>query len=926
MALILCVSVAGSAQKKPLDHTVYDGWKSIGASALSNDGRWLLYTVSPQEGDGTLIVVSARGAGRHEIERGTSARFTDDGKFVVATVVPAKAELDKARKEKKKPEEMPKNSLVILNLSDGSKRTTENVQTWSNPTEFAGWITLRLHPEPKKPEPAKPAEEAKPAEGQPAKKKEHRPGTELLVMNIASGETAKVEFVDQFLFSRDGKTLVYSVSSPDGARDGIYARDLASGAERTLTQGIANYRQLTLHDDGKRLAYYSDIEDYQAKKPAFALYILSVGDKPSLIAKPGSSGLLEGMVPVERVRPRFSEDGRRVFFATAPPAEEAPPAADDAEEKPVFDLWHWKDPLIQPMQLRQVAGERNRTYEAMADLGSKRITALATPELRSVTVADRGNGNLGVGTDDRPYQLESSWNLGANDVYLVDVRTGTRTKVLERVRGGFVLSPTGKYATWWDGEKRKWFAMETANRKVVEIGAKVPHPLHNEQHDTPNDPGSYGQGGWTNGEEWFIVYDRFDAWALDPTGRKDPVNVTNGVGRAISTQFRIRRFDPEERTIPTNKPLFLTATNLETYATGFWTDTFDGTPQRLTMEDCEFGNPSKAKDAEVYVLTRQTFEQFPDLYTTADFKSFERKSDANPQQADYLWGKAELVSYTSMDGVPLKGVVIKPGGYDPAKSYPMIVYFYERLSDTLHQYRAPSPGSSSINPSFYASRGYVVFLPDIPYREGYPGESCYSALIPGVQAVVNQGYVDPKRIGIQGHSWGGYQALYLVTKTNMFAAAEGGAPVSNMISAYGGIRYGTGMSRMFQYENTQSRIGGSLWEYPLRFIENSPIFFADKVKTPLLMLHNDQDGAVPWTEGIQMFVALRRLGKPAWLVNYNGEDHGIGKRANRKDWTIRLAQYFDHYLKGEPMPVWMSEGIPAVQKGRTLGLDPAKGG
>jgi dipeptidyl aminopeptidase/acylaminoacyl peptidase len=266
-------------------------------------------------------------------------------------------------------------------------------------------------------------------------------------------------------------------------------------------------------------------------------------------------------------------------------------------------------------------------------------------------------------------------------------------------------------------------------------------------------------------------------------------------------------------------------------------------------------------------------------------------------------------------------VLYKPEGFDPAQKYPMMVYFYERLSDNLHNYVTPSAGGSSINIAFYVSRGYLVYTPDIPYRDGYPGESAFKAVVPGVLDLVDQGFVDPDRIGVQGHSWGGYQIAYMITKTNIFAAAEAGAPVSNMISAYGGIRWSSGLSRMMQYEHGQSRIGGTLWEAPIQYIENSPIFWANKVETPLLMLHNDQDGAVPWEQGIEYFVALRRLAKPVWLFNYNGEDHGLRRAANRKDWTIRMQQFFDHYLKDAPPAVWMVEGVPALLKGRTLGTD-----
>ena len=322
------------------------------------------------------------------------------------------------------------------------------------------------------------------------------------------------------------------------------------------------------------------------------------------------------------------------------------------------------------------------------------------------------------------------------------------------------------------------------------------------------------------------------------------------------------------------------------------------------------------------ISSRQTFRDFPDLWVAdQELAGLARISDANPQQEQIAWGTAELVSWSSNDGIPLQGILYKPDGFDPSREYPMMVYFYERFSDGLHGYAVPAAGSSSINRSFYVSRGYVLFVPDIPYELGHPGESALDAVVPGVLSILDQGFVDRDGVGVQGHSWGGYQISWMITRTNLFAAAEAGAPVVNMTSAYGGIRWGTGMVRQFQYEQTQSRIGGTLWERPLEYLDNSPLFQADKIETPLLMLHNDEDTAVPWYQGIEMFAAMRRLGKPTWLLNYNGEPHGLRREANRRDFAIRMQQFFDHYLMGAPPPVWMVDGVPAVLKGKTLGLD-----
>jgi dipeptidyl aminopeptidase/acylaminoacyl peptidase len=190
------------------------------------------------------------------------------------------------------------------------------------------------------------------------------------------------------------------------------------------------------------------------------------------------------------------------------------------------------------------------------------------------------------------------------------------------------------------------------------------------------------------------------------------------------------------------------------------------------------------------------------------------------------------------------------------------------------------------------------------------------SIVPGVQMLLTRGYVDPKRLGLQGQSWGGYQTSYMITQTNLFAAAMAGAPVVNMTSAYGGIRWGSGLARSFQYEVGQSRIGGSLWETPMRYFENSPLFWLDKVTTPLFIMSNDMDDAVPWYQGIEFFVAMRRLGKEVYLINYNNDVHNPAGRANQKDIAMRMQQFFDTKLKGAPPPDWMVHGIPYLAKGR----------
>ena len=332
-----------------------------------------------------------------------------------------------------------------------------------------------------------------------------------------------------------------------------------------------------------------------------------------------------------------------------------------------------------------------------------------------------------------------------------------------------------------------------------------------------------------------------------------------------------------------------------------------------------------AKKAPVHAYLKGNFVEPMDLYyTDPGLKPADRTKKLtaiNPQQADYNWGTVELIHWTSFDGKKLDGLLYKPEDFDASKKYPLMCYFYETNSETLYRNIVPQPSWSTVNLTFYTSRGYIVFVPDIVYTPGLPGQSAYNCIVSGVEALAKNPWIDRENMAIQGQSWGGYEVAFLITRTNIFKAAGAGAPVANMTSAYGGIRWETGMSRQFQYEQTQSRIGKDLWNGLELYMENSPLFRLPNVQTPVLIMHNDNDGAVPWYQGIEMFMGLRRLGKPAWLLEYNNEAHNLRERRNRKDLTIRLQQFFDHYLKGAPEPAWMRDGVPTMKKDYYFGYE-----
>ncbi len=953
--------------RRPLDHESYDRWNAIGGSNLSPDGRWFLYTLQPGKGDATLCIRDTTNTTEHKILRGRGGRFTWDSQFVACMIDPDPAVLKKARADKVPDAAQPKSELAIIDLTSGQIRTVPRVRSFTFPEKAGGWIAYQLQADPetkimntgptgisqmlipgpsglvmplvfKKSEPAAKPDTKKEVAGPKKSTKKKTPGTVLVVENLASGRQWRFPWVTEIQWTETGSYLAWAASGPQPEQDGVWIWQPGITAEPiAASQGLGNYRGLAVDEAGTMVAWTTDRDDYESKQPAWALWLtkLSAEQPAEAVVTKATAGIPEGSVVQEGSPLSFSKKGRRLFFNTTIPNSEADSAVGEAgevaakpadPENPVakLDLWHWSEPILQTMQQVQVGRLRQRNFQAVYHLESKTVVSLANEEAPNCTVADEGDGDIGLQVTSEPYRLLSWESPPFVDVWLVNVTNGKRERVIERSQVSVQISPRGSYIVWWDGAQRHWFGMSTRGKQVVKLTEKLGDTLAEEDHDTPMLPGSYGSAGWTEGDRHFLVYDRYDLWQIDPAGKADPECLTLAQGREKKTRFRRVRLDREETFVDTKQTQYFSAFDDTTKASGYWSWKI-GKPAELkplVMLDESVGGLAKADQADAVVLTRQDFQRFPDYWkSTLNFSEFHRLTRANPQQQEYRWGSAELVHWNSTSGTPLEGVLYKPEGFNSKQKYPMIVYYYERNGDTLHRYVPPAAGRSTINFSFYVSRGYLVFIPDIVYETAMPGPSAMACIMPGVDHLVAQGFVDEKRMGLQGHSWGGYQTAYLVTQTDRFAAAEAGAPVSNMTSAYGGIRWESGMSRQFQYERTQSRIGSTMWENREAYIQNSPIFFADRIRTPLLILHNDKDGAVPWYQGIELFMALRRLERPAWLVNYNEEPHGITKEENRRDFAIRMQQFYDHYLQDAPPAEWMVTGIPAVDKGKKLGLD-----
>ena len=923
-------SAPTSVSKKQLAHSVYDSWKEIPFKALTPDGTVAVLTINPQDGDGKAVFYHLKTNAQDSVQRAAEIGLTFDSRYVVFKIKPQQKVVKDLRRQKKKKEDLPKDSLGIYSIAARKTEKIAEVKSFKIPEKAGGWVAYQV--EVKKETKLKADDKAK-TEFKPEEKKEEKKskkkkantddnGYTLVLRSLADGKEKSFGYVNDYSFAKFGQGLLFSSTGNDSTmKAGVYWYDLAADNLTTLHQGNSKfkYKGLAISEDGKQVALLVDTDTTKALVRHFQLYNWKSGDPSAkLIDAENSLALPTNWLVSEQYTPLFSKDGGKLFFGSYPT-----PLLQDTtlltEEIVNVEVWRGDDDYIYPQQNKNVDTEKKRSYLAVYDLAARSIKQIGDKEVPTITLGNEGNSKIMLGESDVKYRKMITWNTRIpSDVYVYDLAANTRKQVQLKLNGDANLSPMGDYVYWYSLSDTAWFAYNIATEKANLISKGI--RVGNEEDDHPDFPDEYGLAGWMNNDKRMLIYDRYDIWSLDPIGIEAPVNLTK-MGRQEKIRFRYNRLDSEERFIDPDKELLLSAFNEATKAAGYYKLNLKTNQlTKLLMSDHRYSFTAKAKNSNQLLFTRENFREYPDVWTTdLSFATPKKISDANPQMKNYFWGSVEKVLWTSLDNIPLEGLLYKPEGFDPKKKYPMMVYFYEKYADDIHQHYAPAPIRSIINFSLYASNGYLVFVPDIIYKIGYPGESAHNCVLPGVTSLISKGFVDEKHIGVQGHSWGGYQAAYLITRTNLFAAAEAGAPVVNMISAYGGVRWESGLSRMFQYEKSQTRLGASLWEKPLLYLENSPILFADKIQTPLMMMHNDADGAVPWYQGIEYYMALRRLNKPVWMLNYNGQGHGLTQRQDRTDFAIRMMQFFDHYLKNSSMPVWMKEGIPAVNKNSMKG-------
>ena len=946
---VACVPLlmqAQTAAPKPITLDDYTKIKRVTGAAISTDGKWMQYIATPNEGDATLVVRALDSDKSYEVTRGTGAVFSDNGRWIGYFIAPPAPTGRGGRGEGRgggrggqtpapgaaAATEAPARAFELLELTTGTKTPFPAVGNFAFSPD-GEWLLLR-------PQTAGAPAAADAAGGRGGGRggaasspvDANAPGVDVVMRHLTTGNQRFVGNVGSYVFDEAGTQMAFTVRGQSRLGNGVYVMALASGEQRMLDAAAADYDQLAWSAEGTNLAVLrGDKPKGKLQRENALLLWRNVGSPgaQATVFDPGKTkSFPSGMVLSEFTAPRWSTDGARVLVGLHE-QENEPPTANDPQAN--VDVWHWKDDDPQSVQIVQLNTAKRETKAAILDVAANTLRQIADDDMKTITPTD--NLEWAIGGVDTPYHGQVEWGASKSDIYRVNLMTGARTLVETGLSRTMGLSPDGKWFLYLKGGRVYSCEMATGKKTAIDGGRSFVNTEDDHDYERP----VYGVAGFTADGQSALLYDRYDVWAL-PLAGGAITNLTKGEGAKQEVRYRVTqlggragaggrggggggRGGAAAEPIDLTKPVLLSAFGEWTKKSGYSEIAPGQAPTPLVWVDKSVGAPVAAKKADRLIFTEQTFNEYPN-YWVADkkFSAPRQVTDVMPDLfKDFAWGSKKLIDYKNSKGQRLQATLTLPAGYVAGKKYPMLVYFYELMSDTHHTFSFPVYDDRP-HMSTYASNGYLVLQPDVRYEIGKPGTSAVDCVTSAVRKVIELGYADPAHIGLQGHSWGGYQSSFIVTQTDIFAAVVTGAPPTDLTSFVGTLYRSTGTLQQGITEVGQVRMGAGAtpWSSRELYESQSPVHNAPKIKTPFMILHGTADGSVDYGQGLEFYAAARRLGKQVILLSYPDEAHHLGKKENQKDFQIRMRQFFDHYLKGTPAPLWMTEGVPQLKKG----LDP----
>lgn len=881
IAFSLVSSYSLAQQKRPLDVEACTSWNRIDNPQISPTGRYVTYKIVPVKNryseNSTIptVLYDSKGKGKGKyIELGGVESITyfnaDKQLFYLQT-------------------DTADNTITyIVDLPSGKKRLwkhTESLEPIGNTHFSASRIDV--------------------AEDKTKQIKEHK---NLIIRDINSSDSVCIENILHHEFYNDGCNVVF-VKEQGNERQIKFGPIM--GPYQLLVQAKKQDLPSSFSFDHKSLIGKYDIKDSlfcrfrladKSIDTTFCIKDINIPKNFRIVSRSVMKNpdyIMLELADVNQPRPmrkneaRKKDDSFELELWTWNENEVPTLQSEDSYERPAYDKYIYNRKTNKLVKVVPAHGEISKSFREMEDV------------------------NYLLYTDDTAYHKEKEWREKIPyDVYAVDIHTGQSKMIAKGYQDLPKWSPTGRWAMLYDPINKNWNKFDAKTGEISNVSTDIPYPVYDEKYDKPAPAPSYGIAGWTSDGKYVFVMDGYDWWKIALDGKEKTTCFTRGYGRKNQISYRILYSNIDKEIYEPNEKIYVLGIHMKDMSQAICQIDMKGNVRTLIHEQCGYRVFAFSDNHKYCLWARQNVSTFPDLYhSTSTFTDIKRVTDANPQQKQYLWGSVKIVEWKNYEGKQNRGLLYLPEGYDSKQTYPVIVQFYETHTEEKNNYIMPLLSSAMANATYAMSNGYIMFMPDVHFTIGSPGQSTYDAVVSGVNWLIDQGIAHKGKIGLQGHSWSGFQTTYLVTKTDIFDCAQIGAPITDMVTGYLGIRNGSGLPRYFMYEDTQSRMGATLWDAKEKYKAMSPIVDADKIHTPLLIFHNDNDEAVAYEQGRALYLAMRRLQRPAWMVNYKGEGHFVLKPAAQKDWTIRMIQFFDYYLKGTKEPRWMKEGIQLKDRG-----------
>ncbi len=885
LSLILCLIVAmpTMAQKQNLQPEDFKLWHSLGGSSLSDDGNWNAYTISRQEDSDTVFVKHTSTDKMYSLPFANGGSFSADNQWYAYRIGVSYAESQKLEEQKKSIEY----KLGLLNLNSGNIETINSLSRFSF-SDDGKFLAIYL---------------AKPKD---SKEK----GSTLLLRDLAKGTTRNIGNVTEYGFNKKGDRLAFVTENE--AFKSVEMINMANQSQVVIASDTVSFSNLTWHKEGGSLAFYKTMkhDDYDEESQQVMLYTGIYGT-PNLKAfdHTSISNFPKDMRILASSNIAISKAEDAVFFGLQEWTPKDTTKTKKKDEKlPGVDVWHWEDTEIQPRQKVTYNQDKNRTHLSAWWPANNKFVRIGDDAQPITSLTEDHKYAVAYNPDDYKPAFKEDYA----DYYVVNTSTGEKKKMLDKQLSNFNSARTsaaGKFIAYF--KDQNWWVYNIATNMHTNVTEDIEFPLYNINYDGPGTPPPYGLAGFSKDDKDILIYDQFDVYAISLDGKASR-KLTDG--RADEKVFRINRLDYEEPYIDITQPLYLSAYGDRTKYFGYYRMDSRGRVSELIYENMAIQRLSKAKKADKFTFVKQAGDVSPTMYVTDN--SFSNPSvlvRTNPQQENYNWGKSELVTYTNADGKELQGALTYPANYEPGKQYPMVVYIYEILSNTVHGYSNPSE-RSAYNTTNFSQQDYFVFKPDIVYDIDDPGMSAVKCVVPAVEKMIGTGMIDKDKVALMGHSWGAYQTSFLITQTDLFAGAVAGAPLTDMISMSLSIYWNSGTPDQKIFETSQGRFSGPWYEQYEAHKRNSPIYGAQNIKTPLLVAFGDKDGAVDWQQGIEMYGTMRRMEKPHVMLVYEGENHGLAKRENQMDYYTKTKEWFDHFVLGKTAPKWITDGISYMEK------------